>query len=170
MTAQNDHTKTRPMDARFQATPAVTHTPTRQDTASLPMLTNEQAGGFDPARYESIKNAMDPLAIVGLFLYSMSNDIWKIEFSNDTILWFVAAASAVRSWISRWIERMLAAHRESVQHSRELQLRRLARNVTDKAESAVTVAKEILAMHNSHAENSGIADKDGISIDDSAKR
>lgn len=63
---------------------------------------------------------MDPLAIVGVFLYYFIRDLTGYEFSQDTLLWFIAAAAGARSFVSKWIDRKINERREEREHQRML--------------------------------------------------
>ena len=80
---------------------------------------------IDPDRLQAIRGAMDPLAIIGVFLYYVTKDVTGIQFSPDTLLWFVAAASAVRTMMSASIERIIAARKAQVEREERLELARL---------------------------------------------
>lgn len=118
---------------------------------------------IDPARLEAIRGAMDPLAIIGVFLYYMVKDLSGFEFSQDTLLWFVAAASAVRTMITRSIERIVKLRQDAIAHARELELTALSVRSASAARHASRAAKEATKLVQQTvagmtAETSGVGD------------
>lgn len=128
-------------------------------------MNTQQQTPFDPSRLQAIRGAMDPLAIVGVFLYYVIKDITGVQFSQDTLLWFVAAASAVRTMVASAIDRHMVARQRQLDHERMLELARMNRESATAAIQAGVAARQatelVAAMTNSTtgaASISGIGD------------
>jgi|JI10StandDraft_1071094.scaffolds.fasta_scaffold600992_1 hypothetical protein len=100
---------------------------------------------IDPDRLQAIRGAMDPLAIIGVFLYYVTKDVTGIQFSPDTLLWFVAAASAVRTMMTQTIDRILEGRRKAIEHERMVELARLNAASSQAAIAAQQAAKQAIA-------------------------
>lgn len=129
---------------------------TTQTTQPHPVLPTPP--GADAARLEQIRNSMDPLAIVGVFLYYIIRDLTGYEFSQDTLLWFIAAAASARSFVSKWIDRKIAERREEREHQRMLAqaaMMQAARKATEAAQRMSGVMKAIAANNPGAVETQG---------------
>jgi hypothetical protein len=101
-------------------------------------------------RIETIYKNMDPLALVGVCLYKISHDLSGFSLSEDTLIWFVAAATAIRTFIGKaYSDRLESRRRDREERERErahrqhLELAEANRRALEAASEASSAARDL---------------------------
>ncbi len=91
---------------------------------STPGIPSEHIA-MDNDRLSAITRNIDPLAIVGIFFYYFTRDLFGFHLSEETLLWFAAAGASIRITISKTIDRWQAERVERQRQAERAELRRL---------------------------------------------
>lgn len=123
---------------------------------------------MDNQRLSAITRNIDPLAIVGIFFYSLAKDLFGFHLSEETLLWFAASAAVIRISVVRAFERWQ-------QQQREAEYRKLVaeqRSALQKSLATCIALQQTAGIsetsnHNADCENSQVGESPSSACEDS---
>lgn len=94
-------------------------------------------------KIEAIYKNMDPLALVGVCIYKIVHDLTGFSLSEDTLLWFAAAATAIRTWITKVYSERIERRRREEDHRRFLELAEANAKAVEAASEVQQAARDL---------------------------